>query len=294
MRVVVTGGSGRLGQFVVRELFSHAHQVSVLDTIKPRECVCPTYTADLSKAHGLQDYFKDADGVVHLARQRFPYTETGFNVEEQRWEFSDPAGDAERFNHNVAITNNVLSAAQVAGVKKIVCGSSLAAYGFYYPTTPLVPDYLPVDEKHPLRPQDPYGLTKLVSEKLCDALGQKSGMQIASFRFSGIYTEEHRQLLAQRSESPLIRGTGALWSYIDVRDAARACRLALEADFLGHEAFNICAPDTIMKTPTAGLAAKYLPNVALMTNDLHGRWSGYDTLKAETILKFRAQLLLHD
>src|SRR5262245_60435144 len=285
MRVVVTGGSGRLGQLVVRELFSHGHRVSVLDTIKPRECVCPTYTADLSKAHGLQDHFKDADAVVHLARQRFPYTETGFNVEAQRWEFPDRAGDAERFNLNIAITNNVLTAAHIAGVKKIICRSSLAVYGFYYPTTRLAPDYLPVDEKHPLRPQDPYGLTKLVSEKLCDALAQKSGVQIASFRFSGIYTEEHRSLLTQRSGSPLIRGTGALWSYIDARDAACACRLALEADFSGHEAFNICAQDTIMKRPTAELAKTYLPGVALLPKDLEGRWSGYDTRKAEAMLK---------
>ena len=292
MRVVVTGGSGRLGQFVVRELFSHSHQVSVLDAIKPRECLCPTYTADLSKAHGLADYFKGAEGVVHLARQRFPYTEGGFNVEAQRWELTDIVGDAERFNMNLAITNNVLAAAQLAGVKKFVCGSSLAVYGLYYPVTALQPDYLPVDEEHPRRPQDPYGLSKLVGEKLSDAASLKAGMQIASLRFSGIYTEEHRELLTQRSKNPLIRGTGALWSYIDVRDAARACRLAIESDFAGYQAFNICAPDTIMDAPTAELAERYLPQVKLLRK-ADGRWSGYDIAKAERMLGFRAKLLLN-
>jgi len=291
MRVVVTGGSGRLGQFVVRELFTHGHQVSVLDAVKPRECVCPTYAVDLSKARGLTEHFANAEGVVHLARQRFPYTETGFNVATQRWEFGDVAGDAERFNLNVAMTNNVLAAAQIAGTKKVVCGSSLAVYGFYYPSERSVPDYLPVDETHPLRPQDPYGLSKLVGEKLADAASAKTGMQIASLRFPGIYTEEHRELLATRSKDPLIRGTGALWTYIDVRDAARACRLALERDFSGHEAFNICAPDTIMELPTAELAAKYLPDVKTVRK-ADGRWSGYDASKAEKLLGFRAQLLL--
>jgi nucleoside-diphosphate-sugar epimerase len=291
MRVVITGGSGRLGQFVVRELFSRGHQVSVIDTTKPRECLCPTYAVDLSKARGLAECFKGADGVVHLARQRFPYIETGFNAATQRWEFPEAVGDAERFNYNVAITNNVLAAAQAAGAKKIVCGSSLAVYGLYYPVTGLQPDYLPIDEEHPLRPEDSYGLSKLVGEALCDAASRKTGAQIASLRFSGIYTEEHRGLLVERRKNPLSRGTGALWSYIDVRDAARACRLALEADFSGRQAFNICAPDTIMDTPTADLLAKYLPRVKTVRNS-GGRWSGYETAKAERMLGFRAVHLL--
>jgi nucleoside-diphosphate-sugar epimerase len=294
MRVVVTGGSGRLGQFVVRELFTHAHQVCALDLTKPRECPAPTYVADLSDIGPLFEHFKNADAVVHLARQRFPYTESGFNASTQRWEFPDVAGDAVRFNANLAMTNNVLAAAQAAGMKKAVCGSSLAVYGFYYPTTQLLPDYLPVDEEHPLRPQDPYGLTKLVGEKLCAALSQKSAIPVASLRFSGIYTEEHRTLLIERRKSPLSRGTGALWSYIDARDAARACRLALEADFSGHQAFNICAPDTIMTTPTADLTEKYLPQIRIARQGLGDRWSGYDTRKARSMLNFSAKLLLHN
>lgn len=292
MRVVVTGGSGRLGQYVVRELFTHAHQVSAIDKTKPRECPCPTYDIDLGKFESLLDHFRLADAVVHLARWRFPYTESGFNGATQRWEFPDSAGDAERFNENIAMTNNVLTAAAAAGVKKLVVGSSLAIYGLYYPVTALSPDCLPVDETHPLRPQDPYGLTKAVGERLCDALAERSAMQIASLRFSGIYTEEHRALLAERKNSPLIRGTGALWSYIDVRDAARACRLALDADFAGHQPFNICAPDTILAAPTGEVAARYLPEVTAVRAGA-GRWSGYATEKAEALLKFRAALLLN-
>lgn len=293
MHVVVTGGSGRLGQFVVRELFTHAHQVSAIDTIKPRECPCPTYVVDSRKAEALIEQFKNADAVIHLARQRFQYTESGFNLSTQRWEFPDIAGDAARFNANVAMTNNVLTVAQSAGVKKIVCGSSLAIYGLCYPMTELRPDYLPIDEAHPLRPQDPYGLTKLVGEQLCEAFCRKSDMQIASLRFSEIYSEELRVLFAGRKKHPTIHGSGDLWSYIDVRDAARACRLALEADFSGHQAFNICAPDTIMDIPTGELIEKFLPAVKSV-RQAAGRWSGYDTAKAERVIKFRAKLLLNN
>jgi nucleoside-diphosphate-sugar epimerase len=294
MRVVVTGGSGRLGQYVVRELFTHNHAVASLDAVKPRECLCPTYVVDLMKLNSLLEHLDDADAVVHLARVRFPYTENGFNVAEQKWEFADISGDAERFNRNVAITNHVLAAAQACAVKKIVCGSSLAVYGFYYPSTELQPDYLPVDEDHPLRPQDPYGMTKLVGEKLCEALSQKTGAQVASLRFAGIYTEAHRSMLLERKNNPLARGTGAFWSYIDARDAARACRLALEADFGGHQAFNICATSTIMDKPTRELIARYLPRVTDLRSGLDDRASGYSIEKAKRLLGFEARCSLVD
>jgi nucleoside-diphosphate-sugar epimerase len=294
MRVVVTGGSGRLGQYVIRDLFTHAHHVSSLDCVKPRECPAPTYDVDLGKFHLLVDHFKNADAVVHLARIRFPYTEIGFDAATQKWQFTDRAGDAERFNLNLAITNNVLTAAEAAGVKKIVCGSSLAAYGFYYPSTELVPDYLPVDEAHSLRPQDPYGLSKVIGEKLCQALSQKSVIAVTSLRFSGIYTEAHRPMLLERKKNPLARGTGALWSYIDARDAARACRVALEADLDGHQIFNIAAPSGLVDIPTRQLVGRYLPQVRDLRAGLDGTCSGYSVAKAKNILGFEAKLSLVD
>ena len=96
MRIVITGGSGRLGQYVVRELFTHNHAVAALDAIKPRECLCPTYTVDLTKFDSLLEHLNNADALVHLARVRFPYTVNGYNVAEQKWEFADVRGDAER------------------------------------------------------------------------------------------------------------------------------------------------------------------------------------------------------
>jgi nucleoside-diphosphate-sugar epimerase len=294
MQVVVTGGSGRLGQYVIRELFTHAHGVSSLDALKPRECVCPTHVVDLEKFEALAAHFEKADALVHLARVRFPYSEIGFDPAQQRWNFTDPAGDAERFKRNVAATNNVLTAAEACGIRRIVCGSSLAVYGLYYPTVPQLPDYLPVDEDHPRRPQDPYGLTKLIGEQLCDALALRTEAQIASLRFAGIYTEAHRPMLLERQRNPLIRGTGALWSYVDARDAARACRLALEAKFSGHQVFNICAPRTFMAAPTRELVSNYLTEVTDVRAGLEDRSSGYNVARAREVLGFEARCSLMD
>jgi nucleoside-diphosphate-sugar epimerase len=288
MKVVVTGGAGRLGRYAIKELLEHGFDVLSTDTVQPETSLCRFVAADLVNVEALQGIFAGADAVAHLARRRFPYTENGYDTASGTWKMPDIAGDARRFNDNTAMTYNVLAAASAAGVKKIVCGSSLAVYGFFY-SVEAAPDYLPVDEKHPRRPQDPYGLSKLVAEHVCDSFCRKAPVQIASLRFSGIYAAENARVLVERKKNPTLRGAGALWSYVDFRDAAAACRLALQADFPGHEAFNICAAKTIMDEPTEELVSRYLPRVKRVAPGSQPNWCGYDTRKAETVLGFVAR-----
>ena len=294
MKIVVTGGAGRLGQFLIRELAEQGHQVLCFDTHPPQQQICPTLSVDLRNTPALIPALDGADAVVHLARIRFPYTSNGFDAASGFWKTPEVSADAERFSHNVTLTYNVLAASLEAGVKRLVCGSSLAIYGLYYPLRPVSPEYLPIDEDHPLRPQDPYGMSKLVGEKLCDGFARKSSLQIASLRFAGIASEEQYPTLRKRSKEPLCRGTGALWSYIDVKDAAFACRLAVEKNFSGHKTFNICAPTTIMEEDTLDLVNRYLPHVKLAKEGLMKNWSGYDTTRAQTTLGFRAAHFLKD
>jgi nucleoside-diphosphate-sugar epimerase len=294
MKIVVTGGAGRLGQFLIEELAERGHAVLCLDTSPARGSICPTLAVDLRDTPALLPALEGADAVIHLARIRFPYTSKGFNSVSGLWETPEVGADAERFSHNVTITYNILASALEAGVKKFVCGSSLAIYGLYYPLRAISPEYLPIDEDHPLRPQDPYGVSKVVGESLCDAFVRKSAIQIASLRFAGIASEAQYPTLRKRSKEPLCRGTGALWSYIDVKDAAVACRLAVEKNFFGHTAFNICAPQTIMEEDTLDLVKRYLPHVKLAREGMKKNWSGYDIARAETILGFRAAHLLEN
>src|SRR4051812_13878852 len=131
----------------------------------------------------LEEILRGADALLHLARIKFPYTASGWDASARVWNKPDTLGDAERFSGNVAMTSNVLAAAFATGVKRVVLGSSFAVYGLYYPSHPMAPDYLPIDEAHPRRPDDPYGLSKLVGEELADGFARRSSMQIASLRF---------------------------------------------------------------------------------------------------------------
>lgn len=294
MKVIVTGGAGRLGRYACKELLEHGFEAVAVDLEPPAKAAGPFVAADLTKPERLREIFAGADAVVHLARRRFLYTENGYDAAAGIWRTPDVFGDAERFNHNNAMTYNVLATAAAVGVKKVVCGSSLAVYGFYYPAAPAAPEVVPIDEKHPRRPQDPYGLSKLVGEHMCDGFVRKTPIRIASLRFSGIYAPERARVLAERRKNPAVRGAGALWSYLDERDAATACRLAVEADFSGHEAFNICAATTIMDEPTAALVRRFWPEAKNIDQRLKGNACGYATAKAERVLGFKARHLFHD
>src|ERR1043166_1623775 len=150
-KIVVTGGSGRLGQLVVKELLAHDYDALTLDRVPPREKLCPSWIADLRQPGDLYEALKDAYGVAHLGAYQAP----------------NLVSDSETFSNNVAATYNVLKAAADLGVKKVVLASSTAAFGYIYASNPLFPNFLPADEKHPSKPQDPYGLSKVVGEQNC-------------------------------------------------------------------------------------------------------------------------------
>jgi len=291
MRVVVTGASGLVGRYVAADLHARGYEVICADSTALASSPGRAMTGDLTDFAQAETAVAGADVLIHLARVQFPYTWAGYDAATHTWKKPDRTGDAAKFNTNLAITNNVLTAALAAGVKKIVMGSSCTVYGLYYPSRPVLPHYLPIDEQHPRNPDDPYSLTKLIGEQLTEACVLGNPMQIASLRFPGVSGEDHSGFTEKRKD-PMARGIGGLWSYLDVRDAAAACRLAFEQDFSGHEAFNICAPMTFMPTPSAQLFQRYLPGVKILDGVREQNWAGYDTQKAKTLLGFEARHLL--
>ena len=163
-----------------------------------------------------------------------------------------------------------------------------AAYGFGYAPRPWSPDYLPLDELHPCRPQDPYGLSKLLDEKIANSFAQQTSMIIVSFRLPGINYDVSLQRLSERWKDPAA-WVGNFWTYIDARDAAIAFRLAVESKLSGHEVINASATTGYMRDSTAELIRRYLPGVKTITGPLEGNWSAMDSSKAERLLGFIAQ-----
>jgi nucleoside-diphosphate-sugar epimerase len=272
-KIVVTGGSGRLGQFVIRDLLAHGYQVLSLDRVSPREKLCPSWLADLRQPGDLFEALKGAYGIVHLGAYQAP----------------NLAPDAETVSNNVSSTYNVLRAAADSGVKKVAIASSTAAFGFIYAKTLWGPDYLPLDESHPSKPQDSYGLSKVLGERIAESIvAVHKDITISSLRFPGVNFDLSYESFRERWRNPRSRASG-FWTYIDARDAAVTCRLALEVNFKGHEVFIASAPKNCMIQPTRALVEKYLPKGVKIRKTSGTHWSCVDSSKARRILGFKPQ-----
>jgi nucleoside-diphosphate-sugar epimerase len=270
-KVVVTGGSGRLGQFVIRDLLAHDYRVLSLDRVSPREKLCPSWLADLRQIGDLFEALKDAHGIVHLGAYQAP----------------NLASDSETLSNNVSSTYNVLRAAADCGVKRVVIASSTAAFGFIYAKNIWPPDYLPLDENHPSKPQDSYGLSKVLGEQIADSIvSVHTEMTVSSLRFPGVNFDLSYESFRDRWRNPASRASG-FWTYIDTRDAATACRLALEAKFKGHEVLIASAAENCMIQPTLELVQKYLPKGAKIRKTVGSHWSCVESAKARRMLGFK-------
>ncbi|HYY89635.1 MAG TPA: NAD(P)-dependent oxidoreductase [Chloroflexota bacterium] len=278
MRVVVTGGSGRLGRVVVRDHLAAGHDVLSLDRVPCADAPCPTWVADLTRAGDVYQALAGKDAVVHLAAYQRPGL----------------APDTETFGNNVQATYNVLKAAVDLSVRSVVVASSIAAYGYLYAARPSMPEYLPLDERHPCAPQDPYGLSKVVGERLGHAFADLGVASVVSLRFAGVNFDPSFATFPARWTSP--RGPRGYWTYVDARDAARACRLALEVAPPGHHVLNVAAPLSSMPEPTEVLVRRHLPELlgALRAPAGVSHWSGLNCAEAEHVLGFRAEHLWSD
>src|SRR5262245_3439169 len=269
-RVCVTGASGQAGRAVVRELLEHGFDVVATDIAASRadleggmlradltdygQALEALQGADWPAAvigqHGeqLTESLRGVDAVVHLANIPAPGIAT----------------PATTFNANVTMNFNVFMAAASLGLRRVVWASSETTLGLPFDVPPR---YAPVDEDHYPIPTTAYGLSKVISESIAGHISQWSGVPFVALRFSNIMEPDDYRHFPSVWADPDLRKWN-LWGYVDERDVAAACRLALSAPaeaVAGNPGFIIAASDTVMNRPSAELLAQVFPEVPLRT-----------------------------
>ncbi len=276
--VLVTGASGRLGQAVVRELVDAGYEVRGTDRRRPEPGVLPAgvrfIETTLSEVGQVAGAAAGCTAVIHLGAIPGPYSHPDEIV----------------FGNNTQATFAVFQAASLVGISRLAFASSVSAYGMAWSREPFNAQYVPMDEEHPFVAKDPYALSKEVDERTAQMFSRRDGSTIAALRFHWIARPEELALRAgvtgENEDSSV--GLRGLWGYVHIGDAARACRLAIEVEPFGFEAFNIVAADTLLAIPTEEALATYGPEIEIRS-PLPGFTSGFAIDKAKRILGWEPQ-----
>jgi nucleoside-diphosphate-sugar epimerase len=243
-RVCVTGANGQAGRAVVRDLLEHGYEVAATDITGTRDN--GVLRADLTDYGQALEVLHGADAVVHLANIPAPGLAT----------------PAVTFNANMTMNFNIFQAAASLDLSRVVWASSETTLGLPFDVPPR---YAPVDEDHYPVPTTTYALSKVASETVAGQIAHWSGIPFVALRFSNIMSPGDYQRFPAAQADPQARRWN-LWGYIDERDAAAACRLALEVPaeaVAGSPSFIIAAADTVMDRPSADLLAEVFPGVSL-------------------------------
>ena len=268
--IIVTGGAGRLGQRVIRELLAHDYTVLSVDRQPPDSTPCRFLQADLTKANSVHDALRGARAVIHLGAVPGPTAEAAATI----------------YENNVISTYHVLESAAAHGLKKVVFASSVFALGWHPDPEVYWPQYVPVDEDHPLTPFEAYGLSKQIGEHICATVSRRSGMPTVSLRIMNVIQEDGYGVLPWTTPTKQCGERFVFWPYVDVRDAATACRLALEAETTEHEALFIAAEDIRFDATTEVLLREFAPQVEIRT-PLQGKASVVSIQKAQRLIGYQ-------
>jgi nucleoside-diphosphate-sugar epimerase len=282
-RIIVTGGSGKAGHWIIKHLVDEGYEVVNVDTRQPAEPQCRTIIADLTQLGQVVSAFSPFGtasrapyaGVIHMAA--IPRAHESPNEEI--------------FRVNCMSTYNVLEACACLNIRKAVIASSESSYGICFASEFFAPKYLPIDEAHPQLPEDSYGLTKVVNEVTAASFHRRTGMQVVSLRLGNILSPEDHARIRAGFNHPEYR-LRILWSYIDARDVAIACRLGIEKDGLGCEPVILAADDTSSDRPSQDLIKQFLPGVTEFKRPITGRQSLISNARARELLGWKQQFHL--
>ncbi|MDX2376570.1 NAD(P)-dependent oxidoreductase [Microbacterium sp. LRZ72] len=233
-RVLVTGSRGKVGSHVVGALVEAGFDVRATDIARPvydahESNAVPYVQADLTEPGDAYAVVHDVDAVVHTAGIPEPTKNVAHTV----------------FSTNVASTFNVIEAMIASGIPRLINMSSDSVSGMTWAHRPFLARFCPIDESHPDLAHDAYGMSKRVSEILCDGFVARTDASAVSIRPTWVLTPDtYAANLRPFFEDPDLP-SAVFWSYIDVRDLADLAVASLTHPTPGHEVVYAAAADNI-------------------------------------------------
>lgn len=248
MRALITGCNGLIGTAITQRLNTLGYFTVGVTKDKERPSFCnETHFGSATDKQLIIEVMRNIDVVIHLAAIRTP-----------RFDPPDVI-----FKQNSLSTFNVITHAAEVGVHLIIHASSISTLGFSFSQEPLLPQYLPIDESHPCRVSDAYGLSKLIDEQTVRYVRNRYKSHIYAIRFP--YVGDAEVLLHQRAahiEADSGFAKNDFWSYLDIEDAISAIEILIsERPLLDDPIFTLVAPNTLSKTPTELLLKKHFPEL---------------------------------
>jgi len=275
MKVLVTGASGRLGAFVVKELEAAGHELVLMCRSRPAAADrWPWVQGDITV---FDDCLRATDGGVeaiqHLAAQPWPTDHPAMmrrQAEQQKLPFD------QTIRANILGTYYMLQAAvrREIGVFVMTGSNCALGHGFRISSREFPFKYLPVDEEHPSDVEDTYSYSKLAGEELLRSYTRAYGIRTYAVRACGICPPERRAEMA-RNAGPANAWSPWLWAWVGSEDVASAHRLLMErAPDIEPHGFYFCnSDDTSAVEPTRELVERFKPHLVPVIRDLPGHAS---------------------
>lgn len=267
MRLLVTGSSGLIGTALVQQM-QERHEVIGYDRKLPRQALdgFRFLQGDVLDREPLAQAMEGVDAVIHLAAIAF-----------------DVPPLHEVFRVNLQGTYNALDLATECGVSCFIHASSIMGYGFGQNVRP---QYLPVDEEHPMLANRTYGLSKLLAERLCRSFTERCGIRTICLRMTAaMATPGCYDSLPFVDES----GKLAVEQYFDVRDLVAMIELAIGETSIDHDVFLVSAADSGRAEPTPAVIERHYPDAELRYDELGSETPLVSMEKARKLLGFEPQ-----
>ncbi len=271
MRIAVTGSSGRIGRCVYHNLVSAGHEVLGVDILPARPDVKRSLRVDLTKSgeiYGALGQFK-ADAVVHMGA----------------WANPGHVPDQDTYRDNTTSTFNLFQACADLGIKRVVSASSAQVYGF----RDHAPKYARIDESHVLHPLNCYAESKIAGESAAEYFSDNFGLEIGSFRFMGVRLPSQIRADIENMKKDPASGRWLMWTRTDARDAAEACRLAVEVEQLAAGPYNITGARVMLNTDARELIATHFGTDVAIRDDQDDTLSPVSCERASKVFGYAPQ-----